>query len=116
MASTKILTFPRRSSKPIRARSRMHCVFHFLTLPSVYTTIYTMKTARLFTNGRSKAVRLPKEWIGDVTEVELERKGKDIIVRPKQSDLWQVAEECASYGGKTIKRLPQTKTGVRAKL
>ena len=75
-----------------------------------------MKTARLFTNGRSKAVRLPKAWIGDATEVELERKGSDIIVRPKKSDLWQVAEECASYGDKTIKRLSQTKTGVRAKI
>ncbi len=75
----------------------------------------TMKTARLFTNGRSKAVRLPKAWIGDVTEVELELKGNEIIVRLKQSDLWQAAEECASYGDKTIKRLPQTKTGIRAK-
>ena len=75
-----------------------------------------MKTARLFKNGRSKAVRLPNAWIGDVTEVELERKGKDIIVRPKLSGVWQVAEECASYGGKTIKRLPQTKTGVRVNL
>jgi len=77
--------------------------------------VYTMKTARLFKTGRSKAVRLPKSWIGDTTEVELERRGKNIIVRPKQSDLWQVAEECAKLGGKDIKRLPQTKTGVRVK-
>lgn len=75
-----------------------------------------MKTARLFTNGRSKAVRLPKAWIGDVTEVELKREGETIIIRPKKTDLWQVAEECAAYGGKTIERLPQTKSGVRAKI
>lgn len=77
--------------------------------------IDTMKTSRLFKTGRSKAVRLPKAWIGDITEVELERKGEKIIVRPKHSDLWQVAEECATLGGPTIKRLPQTKTGVRVK-
>jgi antitoxin VapB len=75
-----------------------------------------MKTARLFTNGRSRAVRLPKAWIGNTTEVELERKGNDIIIRPKHSDLWQVAEECANYSEKTITRIPQTKTGVRVKL
>jgi hypothetical protein len=29
--------------------------------------------------------------------------------------LWQVAEECTLIGGPEIKRLPQTKSGVRAK-
>jgi virulence-associated protein VagC len=81
----------------------------------VYIMVDIMKTARLFKTGRSKAVRLPKSWIGDTTEVELERRGKNIILRPKQSDLWQVAEECALIGGPEIKRLPQTKSGVRAK-
>ena len=75
-----------------------------------------MKTVRLFRNGRSKAVRLPKDWIGDATEVELERKGQNIIIRPKKTDLWQVAEECAAFGEGKIDRLPQTKTGVRAKI
>ena len=81
----------------------------------VYIMVDIVKTARLFKTGRSKAVRLPKSWIGDTTEVELERRGKNIILRPKQSDLWQVAEECALLGGPEIKRLPQTKSGVRAK-
>ena len=76
----------------------------------------TMKRARLFATGRSKAVRLPKAWIGDATEVELEKDGENIIIRPKHSDLWQVAEECKALGKSSIKRLPQTKTGVRAKL
>lgn len=75
-----------------------------------------MKTARLFTTGRSKAVRLPKSWIGNASEVELERKGDTIVIRPRKSDLWQVAEECASFGSSKIKRLPQSKTGVRVKL
>lgn len=80
------------------------------------TTIATMKTARLFTTGRSKAIRLPKEWIGDATEVELERKGDTIIIHPRKADLWQIAEECAAFGNKNIDRLPQTKTGVRVTL
>ena len=72
-----------------------------------------MKTAKLFTTGRSKAVRLPKAWIGDANEVELERKGDTIVIHPRKVDLWQVAEECAAFGEKPIERLPQTKTGVR---
>ena len=76
----------------------------------------SMKTARLFSTGRSKAVRLPKAWIGDSTEVELERKGDSIVIHPRKADLWQVAEECASFGDKKLERLPQTKTGVRVKL
>ena len=72
-----------------------------------------MKTARLFKTGRSKAVRLPKAWIGNTTEVELELKGEEIILRPKHSDLWQVAEECAELGESNLARLPQTKTGIR---
>lgn len=75
-----------------------------------------MKTARLFTTGRSKAVRLPKAWIGDATEVELERKGDTIVIHPRKADLWKVAEECAAFGDSKIERLPQTKTGVRVKL
>jgi len=73
-----------------------------------------MKTARLFRTGRSKAVRLPKAWIGETAEVEMERVGENIVIRPKREDLWDVAEACAAYGPSKLKRLPQTKTGVRA--
>lgn len=69
----------------------------------------------MFKTGRSLAVRLPKGWIGDATEVEMERRGMDIILRPKQGDPWTVAEECAAYGSIAPKRLEQTKTGVRVK-
>lgn len=73
-----------------------------------------MKTARLFTTGRSKAIRLPKAWIGDTTEVEMEHRGDEIIVRPKRTDLWKVAEECRQLGSTSIERLQQTTTGIRA--
>jgi virulence-associated protein VagC len=74
-----------------------------------------MKTARLFKTGRSLAVRLPKDWIGEATEVEMERKGSEIVLRPREGDPWTVAEECARYGKAVPKRLPATKTGVRVK-
>jgi virulence-associated protein VagC len=81
----------------------------------IYATVYIMKTARLFKTGRSLAVRLPKSWIGDAMEVEMERKGEAIILHLKQGDPWSVAEECAQYGKDVPKRLKQTKTGIRVK-
>jgi len=43
-----------------------------------------METARIFINGRSKAVRLPKSvsFSDDVKEVEIVRKGDMIILKP----------------------------------
>lgn len=43
-----------------------------------------MVTAKLFTNGRSQAVRLPKSisFGGDVREVEVIREGDMIILKP----------------------------------
>ncbi len=72
-------------------------------------TIATTKAAKLFTTGRSKAVRLPQEWIGDATEVELERKGDTIIIHPRKADLWQIAQACAAFGGQRVNRLPRPK-------
>lgn len=43
-----------------------------------------MATARVFKSGNSQAVRLPKEFRFDVDEVEVTRRGDDIILsRPK---------------------------------
>lgn len=76
--------------------------------------VYTMKTARLFKTGRSTAVRIPNDWVEGVHEVEMDRLGSTIILKPKKSNLWEVAKECEELGGK-VERLPQTKTGVRVK-
>jgi len=40
-------------------------------------------TARLFWNGKSQAVRLPKAFRFDDTEVIIRRRGKDVILSPK---------------------------------
>ena len=42
-----------------------------------------MSTARVFKSGNSQAVRLPKEFQLDVTEVEIFRQGDDIVLRKK---------------------------------
>jgi len=47
--------------------------------------IPTPSTAKVFTTGRSQAVRLPKEFRFDTPEVYIERKGDAVILRPKLS-------------------------------
>ena len=45
-------------------------------------------TAKLFKNGRSQAVRLPKEFRLEGTEVKISKKGKKIILEPLESTEW----------------------------
>ncbi len=42
-----------------------------------------MKTAKLFRHGGSQAVRLPKEFRFAGTEVTIERRGREVVLRPK---------------------------------
>ncbi|MGH8499344.1 MAG: antitoxin [Methylococcales bacterium] len=51
-----------------------------------------MHTAKIFKNGNSQAVRLPKEFQFDVDEVEILRRGPEIILRKKQENLNQAFE------------------------
>lgn len=44
-----------------------------------------MNTAKLFTNGRSQAVRLPKEYRFDEDEVVINRVGDTVVLYPKSS-------------------------------
>lgn len=51
-------------------------------------------TAKVFTTGRSQAVRLPKEFRFTTQEVYIERKGNAVILRPKlDKDQWWVEME-----------------------
>ena len=43
----------------------------------------TVDTAKIFTTGRSQAVRLPKAYRFDTKEVTIERRGDAVILRPK---------------------------------
>ena len=69
-----------------------------------------MTTARLFKNGRSQAVRIPKEFEFDVEEVELISAGKGLYLVPKESGSWThvkaVAEESGSYP-ETLPKAPE---------
>lgn len=47
-----------------------------------------METAKIFENGRSQAVRLPKKFRFNVDEVVVQRLGDAVILVPKEA-LWQ---------------------------
>jgi antitoxin VapB len=46
-----------------------------------------MPTTKVFKNGNSQAVRLPKAFSFDVDEVEILRRGDEIVLRKKSSSL-----------------------------
>jgi len=51
-----------------------------------------MKIAKVFKNGNSQAVRIPKEFQFDVSEVEIFRRGDEIVLRKKPENLSRVFE------------------------
>lgn len=48
-----------------------------------------MKTAKIFKNGQSQAVRLPKEFRLQGTEVFIKKQGETIILIPMGDSPWQ---------------------------
>ncbi len=54
-----------------------------------------METAKLFVNGRSQAVRLPKSvrFDDDVKEVTIERHGDEVTLRPHRPSWARFAED-----------------------
>lgn len=49
-------------------------------------TTIALSTAKVFTTGRSQAVRLPKAFRFDTDEVTIEKVGNAVILRPKVED------------------------------
>ena len=47
------------------------------------STVTPPSTAKVFTTGRSQAVRLPKEFRFSTQEVTIERQGNAVLLRPK---------------------------------
>jgi antitoxin VapB len=45
-------------------------------------------TAKLFKNGRSQAIRLPKEFRFKGTEVKIRKDGEKIIIEPIEKSQW----------------------------
>lgn len=59
-----------------------------------------LATAKVFTTGRSQAVRLPKEFRFNTKEVTIERQGDAVILRPRADshDAWWNQMEVAMDG------------------
>ena len=46
--------------------------------------------AKVFQNGRSQAVRLPKECRFDTDEVYVEKVGDSLVMTPKEKNKWDI--------------------------
>jgi antitoxin VapB len=55
-----------------------------------------MATARVFRSGNSQAVRLPKEFRLNSTEVEIFRRGDEVVLREKATGLGRAFEILAN--------------------
>ena len=62
-------------------------------------TAPVLSTAKVFTTGRSQAVRLPKAFRFATDEVTIEKVGNAVVLRPKQThDEWWTQMESAMNG------------------
>jgi antitoxin VapB len=67
------------------------------------------RTAKIFMNNRSQAVRLPKEFQFNTREVFIRRSGDDVILSPRPDDWSELLspENAASEGFmKNVEKLP----------
>ena len=49
----------------------------------------TRKIAKLFKNGRSQAVRIPKEFRFEGSEVYIEKDGESVVLSPRKNSSWR---------------------------
>lgn len=56
-----------------------------------------MKTAKIFRHGGSQAVRLPKEFRFKGTEVVVERRGEEVVLRPRSRESFRTLADVARY-------------------
>ena len=61
-----------------------------------------MKTAKLFKNGQSQAVRLPKEFRMAGSEVYIKKQGEAIVLLPKQNS-WKSLFDSLDHFAKNLK-------------
>jgi antitoxin VapB len=62
----------------------------------VYTLESLMATAKVFKSGNSQAVRLPKQFRFKTKEVEISRRGDEIILRETRGSLVQAFDLLAA--------------------
>ena len=88
-------------ANPLKKDSR---VFAFIKIPklchlrcrAVYTTNLYMKTAKLFKNGQSQAVRLPKEFRFEGEEVFIKKVGSSVVLMPEKNS-WDALCESLNH-------------------
>jgi antitoxin VapB len=56
-----------------------------------------MATAKLFQHGGSQAVRLPKDFRFEGTEVEIEKRGQEVVLRAKSKPRLETLAEVAHF-------------------
>ena len=56
-----------------------------------------MMTTRVFKSGNSQAVRIPKEFQFDVDELEIFKRGDELVLRKKQDNLSDVLDIFESF-------------------
>ena len=56
-----------------------------------------MTTAKLFRHGGSQAVRLPKAFRFEGTEVAIERRGEEVVLRPARKPKLKTLADVAHY-------------------
>ena len=56
-----------------------------------------MQTAKIFTTGRSQAVRLPKAFQFDTQEVIIQHFGNGVLLIPKNNDRQSLREAVAEF-------------------
>ena len=67
------------------------------------------RTAKIFMNNRSQAVRIPKEFQFSVSEVYIRKQGDDLILSPRPKDwsaLLSSDAEASSEFMKNVEKLP----------
>lgn len=58
-----------------------------------------MKTAKIFMSGNSQAVRIPKEFQLEGDEVEIQRRGNLLVLRPKKRSWATLIESLKKFTG-----------------
>lgn len=75
-----------------------------------------MKTAKLFKNGESQAVRLPKEFRFEGDEVLIKRAGNAVVLLPKKKSWDSLVESLAQFSSDFMTERGQPKKSDRREL
>jgi antitoxin VapB len=59
-------------------------------------------TAKIFQHGGSQAVRLPKAFRFEGSEVLIEKRGEEVILKPKQKPRFKTLNDVARYFAKNF--------------